>query len=331
MRNVCFTLNNFDNKELFTELPEHVKYIVWQEEKGEKTARNHLQGYVEVDSPRAFSFFKKLLGKTAHLESRKGTALEASTYCKKEESRVSGPWELGALSKQGARVDLEGFRDAVKRKATNEELLETNLICMAKYPRLLATIRATVKPDITPDLRVVLHLGATGTGKTRSVTDEWNTAGHRWYTPPISQQGSSWWDGYDSHTHVLLDEWEGKITLSNLLRILDIYPLQLPCKGGHVWFRPHFITITSNMHPIEWYEWAPSQRYPRGREVQLAALRRRIHSIVDFNDPTHPDITNKGWELFIIPTPETPATTPPPAPGAMLAGENTLAAPRLVG
>jgi len=59
------------------------------------------------------------------------------------------------------------------------------------------------------------------------------------------------------------------------LRLLDRYPISLPTKGGHVQFVATTILITSNFAPLDWYKW-------EGREVQQAALMRRIHSTYEW-------------------------------------------------
>ena len=299
MRNLCFTVYKFAKPEFITVLPDGVRFIVWQLEKGEKNQRDHLQGYMELLKPKELNPIKKiLLDKTAHIEARKGTALEAANYCRKGDTRVEGPWELGEMSKQGARADLESFRDAIRERKTNVELLDDHLSSMARYPRLLNMVRETMRPPDTPDLVVSLFLGKPDTGKSRFARSEWDRRGVRWWTPPIQQGGSHWYDGYDGHDGVLIDDFKGAMTLQDLLRVLDIYPVYVPFKGGHVWFRPKEIVITSNYHPLRWYSW-------EGREESIPALRRRIHRIYDWDavcmggDP--PLITDKGWDLFIFP------------------------------
>jgi hypothetical protein len=50
-----------------------------------------------------------------------------------------------------------------------------------------------------------------------------------------------------------LDEFNGTIKYTTLLRMLDCYPLQLEIKGGMVAFNPDVIIITSNKPPNQWY------------------------------------------------------------------------------
>jgi len=57
------------------------------------------------------------------------------------------------------------------------------------------------------------------------------------------------------------------------LRILDIYPLQLPVKGSFAVAMWNTIFITSNKHPTDWYE--------KGMPPELD---RRIHHCIEFKD-----------------------------------------------
>lgn len=302
MRNVCFTVYKFKAPEFMKELPKGVRYIVWQLEKCPKSGKHHLQGYMELHKSKEFKPIQKILDDpTAHLEARKAkTAKEAVAYCKKADSRVEGPWELGTCSQQGSRVDLEGFRDAIKEKKTNAELLDTHLGQMARYPRLLGLVRETMRPPDTPELCVTLFLGKTDTGKSRAARAYFDGKGMEWWTPPIQQGMSHWFDQYCWHPGVILDEFNGSMPLTDLLKVLDIYPLYVPIKGGHTWYRPKEIIITSNYHPLKWYDWLN----PRDRTESIEPLRRRIHRIWDFNAPpsrgARPDITDMGWNTDFV-------------------------------
>lgn len=112
----CFTLNNPTAPELLalTNLshPEEVSYIIFGKEhhlekEGFAPTTPHLQGYVEFPSRRALASVKLLLGERVHLERRKGTGLQASDYCRKEDAN---PYELGAIavSAQVLRLTREG-------------------------------------------------------------------------------------------------------------------------------------------------------------------------------------------------------------------------------
>ena len=80
-------------------------YVCWQKEKCPKTEQEHLQLYCEFDCAMSMTAMKKI-HKTCHWETRLGTQKQAIEYCKKSDTRVAGPWEVGAKKEQGKRTDL---------------------------------------------------------------------------------------------------------------------------------------------------------------------------------------------------------------------------------
>lgn len=87
----CFTLNNPPKDLTFLgELPK-MSYIVYQLE-CETTI--HVQGYVEFIYQVRLAHLRKCI-KKGHFEVRKGSQEQAIAYCKKAETRVSDPVEIG--------------------------------------------------------------------------------------------------------------------------------------------------------------------------------------------------------------------------------------------
>lgn len=109
-RSYCFTLNNHESNDL-PEL-EDIRYLVYQREKGEN-GTEHIQGYVELSKSRTLAYVKNWLPR-AHFEIRRGTREQARDYCRKDDTRIEGPFERGTWESggTGARSDLL----AVKRK-----------------------------------------------------------------------------------------------------------------------------------------------------------------------------------------------------------------------
>ena len=106
-RNVCFTGFNETGYE-FNE--KQMKYLVVGKEICPTTGKEHWQGYVELKNAKTFSAIKKLFkDNKLHLEERKGNALQASNYCKKDGKYI----EFGELSSQGARSDLVALKDDI--------------------------------------------------------------------------------------------------------------------------------------------------------------------------------------------------------------------------
>ena len=86
--------------------------------------------------------------------------------------------------------------------------------------------------------------GPTGTGKSRSVRDEF---GHSLCNKPITK----WWDNYKGEETVLLDDFgDCHKCLGYHLKIwADRYTITGEVKGGHMNIRPKRIIVTSNFHP----------------------------------------------------------------------------------
>lgn len=71
-----------------------MNFLVTQLERGSTTGALHLQGAVRMKNPTRLKAMKEALGPTAHLE-KTNQWDKAVQYCKKEETRVKGPWEFG--------------------------------------------------------------------------------------------------------------------------------------------------------------------------------------------------------------------------------------------
>jgi len=96
-----------------------------------------------------------------------------------------------------------------------------------------------------------------------------------WVTPLTHDAGGRWFDGYVGQEGALIDEFDGRFggwRLAPLLRILDRYDLLVETKGGHTWWAPLAIAITTNFHPLEWFDYT-------NRQVQYRALCRRITEV----------------------------------------------------
>ncbi len=249
-RNVCFTLNNPEDMIMFDH--EEMEYLLYQEETGEN-GTYHFQGYCEFKRQRSLNQAKALLGgDTVHLEPRMGTQSQAIAYCKKPDTRVphTVPYEDGTPRTQGKRTDLEGFKEAVLGGARQCELVHDHVGVIARYPKFYQTLTSFVRPQRTTDLVVTLHIGDTGLGKTRAVESEFGTD-PTFFRTPLSN-GTPWYDGYDRHTTVLIDDFSGAashLPLCTLLQLLDRYPLSLPIKGGHTWWLPDALHVTTNLLP----------------------------------------------------------------------------------
>ncbi len=254
---------------------ETMEYLVYQEEIGD-SGTYHFQGYCEFKSQTRLAAVKAVLGgDSVHIERRRGTAAQAIAYSKKDDTRVphTQPYEEGEPRTQGKRLDLEGFKDEVMGGAKLRDVLDEHFGIIARYPKFYQTLTLLHRPIRETQLEVSLFIGDTGLGKTRTVMDQFG-ADTSFYRTPLNN-GTMWFDGYDGHSEVLLDDFAGAashVTLCTLLQLLDRYPLLVPTKGGHTWFMPNKIFVTTNVYPRDWYKW-------ENRGEQYKALARRFHTV----------------------------------------------------
>lgn len=87
-----------------TDPQDHVDYFICQLENCPSTGRRHWQGFVQFKSRQFRTGVQRLIGDTvASCHKRRGTAQEASVYCKKSETAVEPPqrFEWGTLIERG--------------------------------------------------------------------------------------------------------------------------------------------------------------------------------------------------------------------------------------
>lgn len=150
-RRYCFTLNNPTEaeKQSLANFGVNCKYLVVGREVGE-SGTPHLQGYVEFVTAVSFAQVKQLLGSERyHLEPARGTAQQASDYCKKD-----GDFdEYGVLSAgQGKRTDWDKFKEFVTdlgRVPTDRELVQHNTSLFARYSKGCQEIASLLLPPPT--------------------------------------------------------------------------------------------------------------------------------------------------------------------------------------
>lgn len=181
------------------------------------------------------------------MEVRKGTRDQANDYCKKNDTRIAGPWKIGNWNSggRGKRSDLLKIQDLIKSNVNEKEIADEHFESWIKYykafreyKRLNCAIR-----NWMPEVYVII--GPTGTGKSKWAME--NTTDGYW------KQRSQWWDGYEGQEDVVIDEFYGWLPFDVLLRICDRYPLLVETKGGQTTFLAKRIIMTSNKLPDLWY------------------------------------------------------------------------------
>jgi len=236
VRNWCFTINNPEDVDIPTE-SWGATYIVWQKEQGEQ-GTPHFQGYAEFETKKRLSAVKKIHAK-AHWEARKGSQKQAIAYCKKEESRLDGPWELGIHSQQGARTDLQAAIEIVKESGSLKRVAHEMPEMIVKYHRGLTELKFMLKEEYTHDqVRGVWVWGEPRTGKT--------TWARETYPAHYIKAQNKWFDGYDGEETIILDDLDSEC-LGHYLKIwMDKWACKGETKGGTVHLQHHRFIVTSN-------------------------------------------------------------------------------------
>lgn len=240
-KNCCFTLNNYTEEEYETIKNWSCKYLVVGKEVGEN-GTPHLQGYVEWKSSKLLSTLKNLNNRI-HWERRQGTALQASTYCKKDNDFI----EIGTISSQGKRTDLIELKEKIfEGKAVDEVVLE-DPHTYHLYGRTLNKIEelALRKKFRTEQTIGEWYYGETGVGKSHKAFEGFHPDTH--YVYPYD---NGWWDGYKGQDIVIINDFRGQISYGELLNLVDKWPHQVRRRNREpLPFISKKVIITSSIHP----------------------------------------------------------------------------------
>lgn len=288
---------------LRSDLPDTIRYLIFQLERCPTTNRLHIQGYVEFKrSWRRVGVARILDLPDAHLEVRRGTRNQARDYCRKSDTREEGPWELGTWNAAGSgnRSDLESVRDAIREGLPEVDLADQFFESWVRYRssfNAYRELRVNVPNVRQMETRVLW--GPSGTGKTFRAT-KFGGESYWILTRPAARHMPLWFDGYSGQECLIIDEFYGWIPFDFLLRLLDVYRLQLQVRGGFVWAQYRNVVITSNADPSEWYPGVPEDR--------RAALLRRLTYITrveatnqDIPEMDRQDDSDYDTEVEIMP------------------------------
>jgi len=260
--NWCITWNNppmYEDNTDWSEVQEppntwpNVKYVVWQLEQGENETP-HYQIYVQFDKQFSLSTLKALLPAGLHLEPRKKSHAQARDYCKKEDTRIAGPWEFGTESHQGRDGALMPMLAAVDAGKDEKEIVAIDPVIWARYFRAIERYRNLTQAKRSDGDRVftTVYWGGEDVGKSWRATTE---AGPNHYKLllPQDQRNTVWWDNYKGEEDVVIDEFKGQIAQTYMNTICDRYKAQVQTKHGMVNLNMRRLWITSNYNPKTWW------------------------------------------------------------------------------
>jgi len=104
------------------------------------------------------------------------------------------------------------------------------------------------EPKRTWKPKVLWFCGASGTGKTKMAFELCPDA-------YMAMDTGQWWEGYDGHSEVIIDDMRKDfLKFHQLLKLLDRYPYRVEQKGSSRQFLAKTIIITSCYSPDQMYD-----------------------------------------------------------------------------
>lgn len=291
-QNWCFTSFDLD-KPHYDEAIMH--YLCYQQETCPETGRLHWQGYMELKSQTRQPAAKALIGTDVWIHAKgRGAATDARDYCKKEKTSVAGTFEeFGVIST--TRFAKEPRQPSGDKPASQQALMVAAIQkgaslqeVAARFPQsymrnangakeLILRQRIDSGALIAPK-EVIVWWGPTRTGKTHALYKKLQESGEEAYWLKPSKEGKLWFTGYDGAAVIILDDFEGNMSMDDFLHLCDRYAgaQNWETKGGNTRLYHTKVYITSNSHPSTWFASYP----PEKRAAAMARISKINHMIV---------------------------------------------------
>lgn len=277
--NKCtFTIYDMSwNPQLVVDNCKDLFFIICQKEKCPSTGRLHWQGYYECKTRKGKKGHQdNLCAPKCHVELAKGSAEDNIIYCSKSESKVDETFSHGKPVTHGQRNDIETIKDDIMNGMSLREIAEKHFENFIKYHKGIEKYYNLINyKERTWKTELVILVGPSRCGKTSHIIKEFPEL-YRLMRP----QNSVWFDGYDNHEIMLIDEFYGWIPFDMLLNLTDHAKMNVEVKGGTKPFVAKRIYITSNDPPEKWYPNVSNLPH------RWEAFKLRINEYYNFYDKT---------------------------------------------
>lgn len=248
LQNFVFTINNYG--------PEHIKaceelectYIIYAKEAGALKETPHIQGYVETRNGYTLRAIRKHFHEKIWVAKRRGTAEQASDYCKKGGDFV----ERGTMKPgQGKRTDLHTMVALIEDGVSDRDLVFE--LQSVQSINAIQKVRSMLIKPRDPELEVIIHWfwGPTGLGKTETARRE-ATAKYKDYDEISFCRDFA--EGYTGvNDAVIFDDIRARdIHLAKLLRLLQKGKKEkINIKNGDILWNAKEVWVTSPTHPYD--------------------------------------------------------------------------------
>jgi primosomal protein N' len=292
-------------KEIFS-TSNYIYFCMCDEIGSEKTYHTHI--YVCFENAVHFSTLKKRFP-TAHIEQVKGSSQENRDYIRKEGKYIDSDKKETNIIETFEEFGEMPLDKKTKNKSVSEDVYDmlesgyTIAEIIRKHPSYatktssLEQARQTILEEtfknVRRDVKIHYIYGETGTGKTRSVMDEYgypNVYKITNYEHPF--------DGYNGEDIILFDEYRSSLPIGDFLQYLDCYPCRLPARYHDKVACYTKIFIISNISLDKQY-----QNIQIEQPQTYNALIRRIDEITKFeyNNNQLPFSNENILKIFELP------------------------------
>lgn len=272
-RNWIFTIFENEEKEIDIDeiydrmmkesVPKPCSWIVCGKEVCPTTKRRHLQGALYFKNGKTRRALQRWSGGGKHYcETMRSTAKKNKDYCSKE-----GDWfEEGEFPTQGKRNDILSVREALQDGANMRNIvLTTKNLQGIQYAQKYLT-HCEKERDWKP--KVIWYWGKPESGKSLEARGLYKNAYY-------ANDTNKWWDGYDAHKCVVIDDMRGDFCkFHEFLRLIDRYPYRVEVKGGYRQMVARTMIITSCHEPM--FQWMSHG----GIKEDMEQLMRRITKVI---------------------------------------------------
>lgn len=278
------TLNNYDEGDIEWLRNLECNVMTCSKEIGDG-GTPHLQFSVTFKRSYSLAALKKLHGRV-HWEFQ--DCVQDNNYCRKRDSELI--IDRDERKKKGARTDISEVKEVVA--STHSMRAVMDVATSVQSVRLAELWLKYKEPPrkIEPDsIKIHVRWGRTGLGKTGEI---WRKHGEEAVFKPLNFK---WWEGYDGHEVVILDEFRGDYCkFKELLDLTDIYPYRVECKNGSRQLKAKTFYITSSLPPEEWY-----MNYVFGKNERFDQLTRRFTSVTNIGVEVDPLLEARLKQEFI--------------------------------
>ena len=262
-------------------------YACYSDEIGLEEHTPHCHIYTCFKNAISFNTIKDLFPES-HIENSKGSHLDNRDYVfkigkwendeKAETNIINSHWEIGEMpvSKQGQRNDLKIIQECIINGMTTAEIIKEHPQYSFRtddIDKLRNLYKADEYKTIFRNLIIVYLSGTTGSGKTRTIMDTYGYSSVYRVTDYKNP-----FDSYNFQSVILFDEFRSDIPCKDMLKYLDGYPLELPCRYSNKQACYTIVYIVSNI--------SLEQQFidiKHNEPETYNAFLRRISKIIEFN------------------------------------------------